>query len=365
MSSPPRTKRDTPPRLPSKKRSQSLAPLQQTQNAQKVIANQEKYCSADGVITEKNIENAKPPLNMKVLESRRLHSTDLTYNNREGVPANPNNSASTSPMNRSIEEKSTSADGVIKQNGKSHTMSRSIGDTSAALRFSTQSLPRISNGSRPLLSSRTSSINRENSDQSLSPCQEDEQNGKNGDKTPSPPPKPSRFPPTMRNDGTKDPDMHGPVQRVASYHASGSDSGNGSGDSVQSSTTGEEHIQHRGVIIKNPRFIPNSASSMTLRSYVSIDPVAAEAALLELNIPMCLSVSKYDLENFNTLLLPYGDYKPLDSGTLHAFRMMLCETGARVIANHLTRVDISLILGKRFTVVAVWMIAIIIYFQEI
>lgn len=49
MSSPPRTKRETPPRLPSKKhRSQSLTPSQ-GQGSNRVTG-QDKYCSADGVI---------------------------------------------------------------------------------------------------------------------------------------------------------------------------------------------------------------------------------------------------------------------------------------------------------------------------
>lgn len=54
MSSPPRTKRDTPPRLPSKKqRSQSLTPIQPGQTMTVCAVSRfahEKYCSADGVI---------------------------------------------------------------------------------------------------------------------------------------------------------------------------------------------------------------------------------------------------------------------------------------------------------------------------
>ena len=79
---------------------------------------------------------------------------------------------------------------------------------------------------------------------------------------------------------------------------------------------------------------------------MDIDPVAAEQALLQMNIPVVEQVSKFDLENFNTLLLPFCDYKPLDSSTLNTFRMMLYENGPRIIANHLTRVDIKLILGE-------------------
>lgn len=54
-SSPPHTKRDIPPRLPTKKqRSQSLTPIQpgQTMTARSTVRNLNgKYCSADGVVT--------------------------------------------------------------------------------------------------------------------------------------------------------------------------------------------------------------------------------------------------------------------------------------------------------------------------
>lgn len=57
MSSPPRTKRDTPPRLPSKKqRSQSLTPIQPGQTMTVCAVSRfahEQYCSADGVIQGK------------------------------------------------------------------------------------------------------------------------------------------------------------------------------------------------------------------------------------------------------------------------------------------------------------------------
>ncbi|CAO1367711.1 unnamed protein product [Diamesa hyperborea] len=251
MSSPPRTKRDIPPRLPSKKqRSQSLTPQQAGQT-----------------------------------QSQRL--------------ANPEN---------------------------------------------TQSLSRVQmGGSSRQLHSRTPSLNRETSE-SLSPCIEQKNPGENDetDQAPSPPPKPNR---NLSQSNQKD-DQLGPVQRVASYHASGSDSGNGSGDSAQSSATGEEIQQHRGVIIKNPRFIPNSVSSVTLKSFADIDPVAAEEALLAMAIPVIEQICKFDLENFHTVLLPFNDYRPLDSGTLNTFRMMIGETSPRVIANHMTRIDIRLILEE-------------------
>lgn len=284
MSSPPRTKRDVPPRLPSKKhRSQSLTPNQQ-QNTQNNNSNnshnnvhsnngsrtpsQEKYCSADGVILEK--------------------------------------------MNRS----------------------------------DTQSLPRASSaqGIRQQfrLHSRTSSLTRDCSDSSLSPCME--QRGIDG--TPNPPPKPIRCSSLTRN-GDHEKENIRQLRGDPSYRASGSDSGNGSGDSAQSSTTGEENPGppgRSGVIIRNPRYLPHSASSITLRG--DFDPVAAEEALLAMQPTIIEQSSVYDLDSFQTLLLPFVENKPLDSGTLNALKSMLCENGSRIIAMHLTRADVRLILGE-------------------
>lgn len=260
-------------------------------------------------------------------------------------------------MTRSIEEKSGSADGIIRNSNTLKT-SRSVDQSSSsnADKLSTQSLPRLSGVSRLLSvsSSRPSSLNRESSDPSLSPCLERRPFGEDDevDSPPSPPPKPVRAAVgQLRNDIKDLPIENGPLNRVVSYHASGSDSGNGSGDSAQSSAAGDPSDlvfpQHRGgVIIKNPRFqMPNSASSATLKSFADIDVVAAEQALLALNVPILELASQYDLENFHTLLLPSVENKPLDNGALNTFRMMLSETGPRVLANHLTRVDIKLILG--------------------
>ena len=89
-----------------------------------------------------------------------------------------------------------------------------------------------------------------------------------------PPPKPSRIPSLLNRTDSKESEGEGRIigggvvveapgmagggfHRVASYHASGSDSGNGSGDSAQSSATGPEPAEPppppRGVVIKNPR----------------------------------------------------------------------------------------------------------------
>ncbi|XP_055599680.1 breast cancer anti-estrogen resistance protein 3 homolog isoform X2 [Uranotaenia lowii] len=323
MSSPPRTKRETPPRLPSKKqRSQSLTPLHGAQNTQ------QRYCSADGVIQS---NGSSPPDSKTLPKPTRLAGSTEKCNSADGV-IHQDSSARSTPA---VDEKCSSADGVVK----TQNLNRSI----------SQSLPRSNSlrSSHGIMGSRASSINKEPSEHSLSPCMEQKHFAEDDEETeqvPSPPPKPIRG--VNRNDSMKESDRNGAIHRMGSYHPSGSDSGNGSGDSAQSSATGEDIApQHRGgVILKNPRFIPNSMSSVTLRSYVDFDPLAAEEALLSMPIPTYEQVSRYDLENFNTLMLPFCDYKPLDSGTLNTFRMMLAETGARVIASHLTRVDISLIL---------------------
>lgn len=360
MSSPPRTKRDIPPRLPSKKqRSQSLTPQQAAQTQSQHSANPEKYSSADGVIRGHCTEVAQSTHIKRLMSIEKCNSADGVILKKGDENQQPNGQMK-------IDDKSTSADGVIQHNsvsggggGGSQTMSRSTGDIMKGLRFSTQSLSRVQMGGSSQLHSRTPSLNRETSE-SLSPCIEKKNSGGDTDETdqaPSPPPKPNR---SLSQNNQKD-DQLGPVQRVASYHASGSDSGNGSGDSAQSSATGEEIQQHRGVIIKNPRFIPNSVSSVTLKSFADIDPVAAEEALLAMAVPVIEQICKFDLENFHTVLLPFNDYRPLDSGTLNTFRMMIGETSPRVIANHMTRIDIRLILGKHSMIIIIMMLIFFIF----
>uniref|UniRef100_A0A3F2YX51 SH2 domain-containing protein n=2 Tax=Anopheles farauti TaxID=69004 RepID=A0A3F2YX51_9DIPT len=347
MSSPPRTKRETPPRLPSKKqRSQSLTPLQGGQGSQ------QRYNSADGVIGSNGSSNGGHDGKSSSTKPSRLAETPEKCNSADGVI---HNSDPAGGRQLPGEEKSSSADGVVV--GKSQTLVRpnstDPGGTLASLKSSSQSLPR----SASLRSSRASSINKEPSEHSLSPCIEQKQFAEDDEqeRPPSPPPKPNRAGTLQRRDSMKDSDAqggtgtHGGRGGMGSYHPSGSDSGNGSGDSAQSSATGEEltlPARPGGVVLRNPRFIPTSLSSVTLRSHAEIDPVAAEEALMAMQIPTYEQVSRFDLENFNTLLLPFCDCKPLDGGTLSTVRMMLCESGPRVIANHLTRVDIGLILEK-------------------
>ncbi|KAL0274352.1 UNVERIFIED_CONTAM: hypothetical protein PYX00_006802 [Menopon gallinae] len=284
--SPPRQKRDVPPKLPNKKqRSYSLTPSEMNGKLQIVNCDDEKSNSADGVIQ-----------NMKV------------------------------------------------NCGK----------------FTTNSLPRgatkvnvaITNGATTV--GRNSKMSRVTSDPALSPCFERRKKC-HEEESKDPPPKPSRLPSLLP--GTEV-DVHHHT-RIASYQASGSDSGNGSGDSAQSSATGDSNEATtpcgsgavlRGVVIKNPRYryettqLTTSASSTTLKA-VEYDPAMEDSLLVAL--PEKELPSMFDLENFHTLLLPTLENKPVDGSALQCVKNMLRETGSRVLANHLTRVDLEATVGKR------------------
>ncbi|XP_070855357.1 SH2 domain-containing protein 3C isoform X5 [Drosophila suzukii] len=56
--------------------------------------------------------------------------------------------------------------------------------------------------------------------------------------------------------------------------------------------------------------------------------------------------SKFDFDNFVTLLLPSVENNPLDGDGLNTFKMMLIETGPKLLAEHITRIDIALFLEE-------------------
>ncbi|RZF35122.1 hypothetical protein LSTR_LSTR009428 [Laodelphax striatellus] len=355
--SPPRSKRDVPPRLPSKKqRSQSLTPSE---------------------------ANGRTPL-------PTIHRN-------------------------SVDDRSNSADGVISSEPLNN-LAEPLPCTPFVLngsKFSTHSLPRGSGISATRSSGticpggatmpRGTKIVRVTSDPALSPCLERRRFGFNdspsgnqssdtqeNDSTDRPPPKPSRLPgllrstsresnrstsrestpaptiedtrPDSQGDNTPYPPGNCTFQRVVSYHASGSDSGNGSGDSVQSSAAGDGSESTTpnttmpprigGVVIKNPRYyhqsspqgIPASCSSSTLKAF-DYDS-AIEDVTLSTEIPEIETHTMFDLENFQTLLLPTLENKPLDATALKGVKMMLQETGSRILANHLTRIDLELTIGS-------------------
>ncbi|KAJ8960759.1 hypothetical protein NQ318_020052 [Aromia moschata] len=224
----------------------------------------------------------------------------------------------------------------------------------AGLKFSTHSLPR-SPHNKLSLSSSSNTLGRNcrmtPSDATLSPCAERRLFGENDSGlSDSPPPKPSRVPSLVRTE-SKDSDVafltHDTLQRVTTYHASGSDSGNGSGDSALSSAAGDqaEVQKNSGVIIKNPRYNMSTSESTTTLKNFDVDWAAVEEKLLGAEQPELDLSPGFDLENFQTLLLPVNENKPLDAQALRRIKMTLFEAGPRILANHLTRTDLDLIFG--------------------
>lgn len=280
------------------------------------------------------------------------------------LPTKKQRSQSLTPseVNRISQEKCNSADGVIQ----SPLMTRSVGAdcVTGNAKFSTHSLPRNPHN-KLSLSASANTLGRNcriSSDSTLSPCAERRYFTENDSGlSESPPPKPSRVPSLVRTE-SKDSDVtdvrqnldggtltHGNVQRVTSYHASGSDSGNGSGDSALSSAAGdstEMNPKGTGVIIKNPRYNMSASDSSTTLKNFQFDCLEAEEKIMQLTQPEISIASRFDLENFHTLLLPVNENKPLDVQALRRIKMTLKESGPRILANHLTRTDLDLIFYK-------------------
>lgn len=168
--------------------------------------------------------------------------------------------------------------------------------------------------------------------------------------SPCPPPKPRNANANKKSDLSIDPRIY----RGITYYTSGSDSGNGSGDSVHSSMAGEgaavEGPQVRGVVIRNPKYIAHSASSVTLTN--DYDAAQMEEYLEAMKFgdnESAAMACQFDLDNYETLLLPVSENKPLDNNALYTFRMMMFENAATIVAHHLTRADLKLVLGMDFS----------------
>ncbi len=165
-----------------------------------------------------------------------------------------------------------------------------------------------------------------------------------------PPPKPSRqCRQICAQDDLTSKDL---LRKNSFYLPSGSDSGNGSGDSVQSCNAGDNSdsstpvstMQRRpsGVVIKNPKYYGmSSASSITTLKAFSYDPLVDDISLSMAAISTELP-SAFDLDSFHTLLLPMSENKPLDVSALQGIHMLLMDSGSRIVANHLTRLDLEL-----------------------
>ncbi|XP_073987360.1 breast cancer anti-estrogen resistance protein 3 homolog isoform X2 [Rhodnius prolixus] len=278
------------------------------------------------------------------------------------VPSKKTRSHSLAPENgravltlARVDDRSNSADGVIQDQ-----MSRSVGCETVVTKFSTHSLPRGNCLKKTTTLPRK--MTRVTSDPTLSPNAErrpfpDQQQSQ------QPPPKPVTRPSLMKLDDIDITDSphytmtgQGSFNRVISYHASGSDSGNGSGDSVQSSAAGDisdsavhctmTTLRPGGVIVKNPHYTSSSLTS----SFSSTTLKACDYdSGLEDSIPPTTVIdlpSSFNLDSFQTILLPCTENKPLDATALKGIRTMLQDNGSRIIANHLTRADLELIIDK-------------------
>ncbi|KAK4292045.1 hypothetical protein Pmani_035157 [Petrolisthes manimaculis] len=118
------------------------------------------------------------------------------------------------------------------------------------------------------------------------------------------------------------------------YQPSGSDSGNGSGDSVQTSASDARNRDSQA------SFGDTGSVQLEEDSVVEEEPF---------NLPQLVSSSAFDLENFNTLLLNSLENKPLDATALKGVKNALLECGSRVLAAHLTKVDLDLLNGSTET----------------
>lgn len=146
------------------------------------------------------------------------------------------------------------------------------------------------------------------------------------------------------------PNNNSQFKRSQGYPASGSDSGNGSGDSefeANNSGGGNPPIPIKGVIIRSHYGISNDGQNGQSNDY----ELSAEEQLV-VAAPSFEILSLLDIEGFSTLLLPANDHRPLDSTALRGVSGMLHDSAPRILASHLTRLDLELILqpgmGNRF-----------------
>ncbi|XP_069999873.1 breast cancer anti-estrogen resistance protein 3 homolog isoform X3 [Penaeus vannamei] len=121
------------------------------------------------------------------------------------------------------------------------------------------------------------------------------------------------------------------------YQPSGSDSGNGSGDSVQTSASDAR----KSFYSRDSQASFGDSGSVQLEE----DSMVEEEPVLY-SLPDVLPTTAFDLENFNTLLLNSLENKPLDSTALKGVKNTLLESGSRILAAHLTRADLELLNGK-------------------
>lgn len=130
------------------------------------------------------------------------------------------------------------------------------------------------------------------------------------------------------------------------YQASGSDSGNGSGDSeFETNNSGgtsnpSSSAPIKGVVIRSHY---NTSNDGTNGNNGNEYELSAEEQLV-VAAPSLEITTVLDIEGFTTLLLPAGEHRPLDPTALRGVSGMLHDSAPRVLASHLTRIDLEVAL---------------------
>ncbi|XP_051169525.1 breast cancer anti-estrogen resistance protein 3 homolog isoform X2 [Leptopilina boulardi] len=162
-------------------------------------------------------------------------------------------------------------------------------------------------------------------------------------KIPTPPPKPPRIPYTPNHLNHLNHHHHNlhHHHHHHGYQASGSDSGNGSGDSEFENNSGSQTSSApiKGVVIRSHYNVNEGANGNTSEYELSTEEQLVVAA------PTLEIATALDLEGFTTLLLPAGEHRPLDPTALRGVSGMLHDSAPRVLASHLTRIDLEIALN--------------------
>ncbi|CAL7935948.1 unnamed protein product [Xylocopa violacea] len=160
------------------------------------------------------------------------------------------------------------------------------------------------------------------------------------------PPKPPRVPYAPNHQHHAHHHHHHHHHHHQGYQASGSDSGNGSGDSeFETNNSGgasnpSSSAPIKGVVIRSQYNTSNDGTNGNNGNEyeLSVEEQLVVAAP-SLEIPTAL-----DIEGFTTLLLPAGEHRPLDPTALRGVSGMLHDSAPRVLASHLTKIDLELAL---------------------
>ncbi|XP_053997545.1 breast cancer anti-estrogen resistance protein 3 homolog isoform X1 [Hylaeus anthracinus] len=160
------------------------------------------------------------------------------------------------------------------------------------------------------------------------------------------PPKPPRVPYVPNHQHHTIHHHHHHHHHHQGYQASGSDSGNGSGDSeFETNNSGgtsnpSSSVPIKGVVIRSHYTTSNDGTNGNNGNEYEL---SAEEQLVVAAPSMEIATS-LDIEGFTTLLLPTGDHRPLDPTALRGVSGMLLDSAPRVLASHLTKIDLELAL---------------------